>query len=276
MKHDKPITYTTGAFAAHFGIKKDTLFYYDKIGLFCPAGIKGNGYRYYTASQLEPFRTLLSLKELNVPLKILQEYFQDPSPEKLSAISAEQLLRVETEMEKLRRVKAHLTQITSALKEAEEADFGTAQIVKIPAKRFLYSRHIDSSLETTEQQWSEIQDEFLLTSGLKGTANVGSVIAKSDLENGNFDRVDCLFVESGDSAGTIRKGGKYALYYHKGAYSSVKFAYQRMLSQIAALGYTPAGDAYEEYLIAETATKQEDEYVTKILIKLKASARSHT
>lgn len=71
MKYNKKITYSTGEFASHFGIKKDTLFYYDKINLFSPAGVMENGYRYYTASQIEPFRTLLSFRELNVPIKNL-------------------------------------------------------------------------------------------------------------------------------------------------------------------------------------------------------------
>ena len=73
MNYKKTATYSTGEFAAHFGIKKDTLFYYDKIGLFSPAGVRDNGYRYYTSAQIEPFRTLLSLRELNVPIKTLQD-----------------------------------------------------------------------------------------------------------------------------------------------------------------------------------------------------------
>ncbi len=31
-------TFTTGKFAKRFEVKKDTLLYYDKIGLFKPAG----------------------------------------------------------------------------------------------------------------------------------------------------------------------------------------------------------------------------------------------
>ena len=105
MDYKKTVTYSTGEFAAHFGIKKDTLFYYDKIGLFSPAGVKDNGYRYYTSAQIEPFRTLLSLRELNVPIKVLQDYFRQPSPEKLSDITERQLKQIETEMAKLAQIR---------------------------------------------------------------------------------------------------------------------------------------------------------------------------
>lgn len=270
MKYDKEITYSTGEFAAHFGIKKDTLFYYDKIKLFCPAGIKSNGYRYYTASQIEPFRTLLSLRELNVPIKTLQEYFQNPSPEKLAEISSRQLERIQKEIEKLKHIQGLLTQITCALQEANDADFGYIKIEKIPPKHMLYSKQTGESLETSEQQWSAIHDDFILNSDITGASNVGSVITEADLKNGNFDRIDRLFAEAPDKTGIVRKSGQYAIYYHKGSYKNIKFAYQRMFSQIEALGYSPVGAAYEEYLVAETATKKEEEYVTKIMIRVES------
>jgi len=62
--------YSTGEFAAFFGIKKDTLFYYGKIKLFCPAEVSENGYHFYTSVQIEPFWTLLSLRALDVPVKL--------------------------------------------------------------------------------------------------------------------------------------------------------------------------------------------------------------
>lgn len=269
MKYEKDITYSTGQFAAHFGIKKDTLFYYDRIKLFCPAGIKNNGYRYYTASQIGPFRTLLFLRELNVPIKTLQEYFEDPSPERLAGISANQALHIEMEIGKLRRIQTHLHQITRALQEAKKADFENIKIETAPPKRLLYSRHMGHCLETSEEQWSIVHDDFILHSHIADADNVGSVIAESDLKDGNFDRIDCLFIESADTAGIIREGGQYAVYYHKGRYSRIKFSYQRMLSQINAMGYSLAGPAYEEYMVAETATKNEEEYVTKIMIRVK-------
>ncbi len=58
-------TFTTGKFAKRFEVKKDTLLYYDKIGLFKPAGKSENGYRYYTIPQFDIFWVIQSLRELN-------------------------------------------------------------------------------------------------------------------------------------------------------------------------------------------------------------------
>lgn len=49
--NSKPL-FTTGEFAGLCNIRKDTLFYYDEIGLLKPEIIQDNGYRYYSANQL--------------------------------------------------------------------------------------------------------------------------------------------------------------------------------------------------------------------------------
>ena len=43
--------YTTGQFAELCGVKKQTLFHYDDIGLLVPALVEDNGYRRYSYSQ---------------------------------------------------------------------------------------------------------------------------------------------------------------------------------------------------------------------------------
>lgn len=177
-------------------------------------------------------------------------------------------------MEKLARIQKHLTRITGALQEAEEADFGTVKIVTLPPIRLLYSRQMDASPETSEQQWEAVHDDFRLKFRSLGSCSIGSVISEADLKKGNFDRINCLFAESSDPPGTVRTGGQYAIYYHKGSYRRVKLAYRQMFSQIEAIGLQPVGDAYEEYLVAETATKEEDAYVTKLLIRVRETKKS--
>ena len=48
MTAEKGRLFSIGQFAALHGVNKKTLMWYDEIGLFCPAVVKENGYRYYT------------------------------------------------------------------------------------------------------------------------------------------------------------------------------------------------------------------------------------
>ena len=50
---------TTGELAKIMGITKETLFHYDEIGLFRPAIVLPNRYRYYEITQTELLNTIL-------------------------------------------------------------------------------------------------------------------------------------------------------------------------------------------------------------------------
>ena len=75
--------FTTGEFARLFNINKQTLFYYDKIGIFSPAFTADNGYRYYSFNQIETFQVLMMLRELQVPVKDIQAHLARRSPQAL-------------------------------------------------------------------------------------------------------------------------------------------------------------------------------------------------
>ena len=60
--------FTTGEFAKLWGVKKQTLFHYDDIGIFQPAKRDSNGYRYYTYQQFEVFAVISVLKEMGLSL----------------------------------------------------------------------------------------------------------------------------------------------------------------------------------------------------------------
>ncbi len=243
MKRKKEKLYSTGEFAKYFGITKDTLLYYDKIKLFSPAGIKENGYRYYTTSQIDLFGTLLSLREMNVPINEIREYFQNPSPKKLNEMATIQMEKIEIEIKRLQEIK------------------------ELPPERFLYSKQNDCDSETSIQQWQDISGVFVQETNLKGTAFIGSILAEEDMKNGQFRRIDRLFVKSKNRSGKVRKGGSYAVFYYKGKIEELPEIYPYILEEIERLGYYLSGDAYEEYLITELSTKKE-EYVTKITIKV--------
>lgn len=260
--------YSTGEFANYFNIKKDTLFYYDKIKLFSPAEVHDNGYRYYTSSQIEMFWTILSLREIGVPIKILQEYFNTPSAMQLNEIAKTQLKKVETEIKKLQKIKYLLTQISSATNEANNAILQEVTIKTLPNKSFIYSKKNNIETETSTQEWSNIYDDFVQEQEITKASYIGSVIAQEDIEKGQFERVDRLFTASKNTKGAIRDGGVYSVFYHQGDYDSIPRVYPQMLAEIKRKGYIIAGDAYEEYLIGKTATNNTKDYITKIVVKV--------
>ena len=60
--------YTISEMANIFGVSRQTLIYYDKIGLFGPAEVNEKGYRFYSPTQIPFMRLICMLRDLGVDL----------------------------------------------------------------------------------------------------------------------------------------------------------------------------------------------------------------
>lgn len=60
--------YTISEMASIFGVSRQTLIYYDKIGLFAPAEVNEKAYRFYSPTQIPLMRLICMLRDLGVDL----------------------------------------------------------------------------------------------------------------------------------------------------------------------------------------------------------------
>ena len=248
MQRGKEKYYTTGEFARFFNIKKDTLFYYDKIGLFHPEGVGGNGYRYYSDAQINTFSTLLSLREMGV----------------------DKIGKLDGEIRRLREIRQLFQVLAENTREADEAVPGAVKICTLPDRWFRYSEPLTLDAGTaTDEQWGDAYERFAKQTGAAGTVSIGCILARDNLENGKYGMVDRLFMPCEEGEGEKCPGGKYAVLYYKGPYEHMTEAYKLLTEEIRQRGLRTAGDAYEEYLVADLATKNEKDYVTKISVEIK-------
>lgn len=74
--------YTTGQFAELCGVKKQTLFHYDDIGLLRPELVEENGYRRYSYSQYQTFLLISCLKEAGMSLTEIKDYLEEDDPQR--------------------------------------------------------------------------------------------------------------------------------------------------------------------------------------------------
>lgn len=68
------------------GISVRTLHYYDEIKLLCPSRITDAGYRLYGKAALERLQQILFFRELDFPLKEIQEILDSPSFDRGTAL----------------------------------------------------------------------------------------------------------------------------------------------------------------------------------------------
>lgn len=108
--------------AALTGVSVRTLHHYDQIGLLCPARNAENGYRMYTAEDLDLLQQILFFKECGFSLARIQTLLKSPAfdRERAFALQKNYLLherrRIETMLQTLERsrkaLKGELTMTT--------------------------------------------------------------------------------------------------------------------------------------------------------------------
>lgn len=137
MTVEKGRLFSIGQFAALHGVNKKTLMWYDEIGLFCPAVVKENGYRYYTYFQSATLEAILLLRELDVPVARIRSFLDDRSAQSLAALWDEQLDAVDRKLARLRELRRTMQAQANETKALLELDTGSIEIVTCPPERLM-------------------------------------------------------------------------------------------------------------------------------------------
>lgn len=269
MERRNTKTFTTGEFANYVGVKKDTLFYYDKINLFKPAGKLPNGYRFYTYEQLKAFSTLHTLRKLGLSIEELKEYISSEDKYKLVEMAKQQTVTVEKEIEKLLQIQRFFQQILLTEEEIKSINVEQVYIQQMEKKYINLSSSTSNEGMNTVEEWSDQYKRFGEQLSLQIPVPIGSLLTKDTLIQERFERVDALFSYSISETEHYRPEGLYAIYYHKGPYSNIESSYRYVTNFIKSEGYSIVGHAYEEYVYDLLRTTNEEEYLTKISIQVK-------
>ena len=264
MKRQREKLYTAGSFAKLAGISKDTLFFYDRIGLFRPMGRKSNGYRYYSLQQLPMLNTILAFRNMDLPIEKILEYLSGKTPDTLLSLLDIERRRINERIAELRDIRRTIDKVVSSIREAEEKAGQTTEI-----------RYFDRTaiIESSTQELGKVEnDEIWLTMyssmsgrGIRDISMTGSRIALDSILTGAM-KIKSAFIESDDHASAVIPEGPYAVTYFKGPYAMLDEAYLSFLKDIEKAGYKPCSDAFEEYVVDELATDNENEFVTRIRI----------
>ena len=125
---------TTGQFASLCKVNKKTLFYYDEIGLFCPAVTDSNGYRYYSVFQLDKFALITSLKTLGMELKEIRNYLECDHAEQLNTMLLRQQNLIEEKIRGFQNTREFLRKIVERNQEFMKYLNGDFLILHRPAQ----------------------------------------------------------------------------------------------------------------------------------------------
>ena len=105
MEHADADLLVIGRFARLAGLSVGALRHYDQLDILRPAWVDPEtGYRSYRRDQLEPARTIVRLRDLEVPLETIRAYLGTDDPGERRRLLADHRARIEARTFRLQRV----------------------------------------------------------------------------------------------------------------------------------------------------------------------------
>lgn len=270
--------YTISEMAKLHNISKKTLNYYDEIGLFEPEYIDSvNKYRYYSIEQFSTLKTIIQLRELEVPLKFIKEIIvsKDEGINKHLFYLKENIKSIDTEIKKLEKLKKETLDRISLyeqVKEIDERDLYTPfiklldthsvvckKLEKQPLREHIFFayREITKNMKEKEIDSTRYYGDIYFKEGLEG-----------ELENnfGVFCKID-NGVENIEKKIVFPKG-KYMCMYKSGGYFDKK-TLNFFLNYIKEKGYKIDSDLIAIALLDYGDTRNEEKMLYELQVKIK-------
>ena len=270
-KHMKArsVYYTPQQVASFFAIRKDTLLFYDKIGLFAPAVRKENGYRYYSANQLNELDAILTLRDLGFSIQEIKQSKESMDVESFLALLGKEESRL---TEKIGSYQA-LLDVNSAIRRTTEqaiaAEKETLFLEDLPQLPILMSDIMGDASETTsDEAWSEAYSRLLAVSDSRMIIHIGSIIERDEAKRSRGSIISSVYALYGKPSQDHIPKGKYACMYFAGPVDDVRPFYSKYLAAIEHHGFSLCSDIYEELTVSYVVTSDERKHVTKIMAKV--------
>ena len=265
--------FSIGELSKYQNISKQTLIFYDKIGLFSPDYIDPhNGYRYYSAKQIDYLDTILIMKKIGFSLKEIQEHMKNYNIENSISVLTNQISVIENQLNDLNHIKNKLIHKVNQLKNIDLLKKYTVEIEEIE-EQYVLIYPVESPY--TPDKVSIATKKCLAESfseGLPAYFQIGVSVPLKNIVCGDWILATKAFVsiEKTDKSKNIYTlpKGKVVCAYHFGDYNTIGEAYGRILEYCRKNSLKIISDSYEFCINDYITTGNEKEFITKIIFYL--------
>lgn len=266
--------YTAGELADMFQIPKQTLLYYDKVGLLKPEYISQNNYRHYSISQYMTLEIIISLRKLDISITDIKEYLDHPSAKLLQNILSQKQAILQ---EKIKAAQSTCTKIDNLLVKISHASHTHTDAI------LLEHRHKQKLIITRVE---DIKDSKKIIS-IYASHNINSfdnketkdkstgwIISKSDyFDHGNYQSKAyySLMSDSYEEENCqLLPSGLYLTVQFKGTFHTEGIALrEKLLKFLEANELEVIGDVYCMPLKDHWLTNSPNEYISRLSMHVK-------
>ncbi len=264
--------FSIGEVSRYQKISKQTLIFYDKVGLFRPAYVDpNNGYRYYSASQIDYLDTILIMKKIGFSLKEIKEHMEHYNIDSSLIAFRKQIAAIDRQIQELRLIRSRVLHRCEQMEASKnERENGGAAFVEEVEAQYILFREVKAPYTLKEISISTKQcfaDAF--QEQLPIFFQSGVMVPLRHIREGRFTEAVTAFlpIEKTDKVPNIRRlpAGTCAAVYHVGDYLSIGRSYQKLLDFCEANSLNILSDSYEFCINDYLTSHDENEYITKIV-----------
>lgn len=264
--------FKTGEFAKLCHTTKDTLFYYDRIGLLQPAQILQNRYRAYSFNQTYLFDIITIFKELGMSLEEIQQYIQKRNTENFIALLEEKSKQLDKELALLKRRKSLLQNTLQLAESSRSINENNITFKNCNKNYYILSEEI--SANTTEEEsfaiWSRLiayceQHKYFdafITGTIISAANVTANSFATFYFSSHLDKaVRSRFLH-------IRPAGRYACKYMRCSYDTLAQECAKFYAELQAQNCKTKGALYQSDISSYLTETNSEDYLMLLEMKV--------
>ena len=262
--------FSVGEFAKFSRVTRDTLHYYDEIGLLSPGSRGKNNYRYYTTGQLAVVDVIRTLQELGLSLTEIKTLRNNRTPEDFNEFLIHQIDKIDSKINDWVQARKLIFTIQKAIHSVLYVDEKEIAIKFVPAEAIVMGELNDYSKGRSDYDalyifYREITKKF---PNLNMNYPVWGLFSEERIKRGDYvwpDRYYFYNPEGNDK----RPAAFYAIGYTRGGYGQGVGLYTRIIEYIDKNNFEICGDAFEEYPLNELSILDDTNYLIRIMITVR-------
>ena len=290
MGHDKKL-YTIGDISDICNVPIKTLRYYDEIHLLVPTHRDAEtNYRYYTEEQMITLYTIRKLKNYGFTLEQIRKLVYEGDVDMLGKSLEERLKKINEEIDSLQTLKGEIENtlkrvkkqkdILSCFNQSEDIESVITQdpegivLEFIPKSNCISTRRVELNYQNayvSVARWFEVFD-IIKKNNLRSIGPLVLTYHNEPLEQ--FLKKDCdlevsvpVYESLVNNKNFKTMGGyKAVTAIHVGSHSKIISTHIKAIKWINQHNYKISGPISEEYIISHINVKNENEYLTRIII----------
>ncbi len=264
--------FSIGEVAKQQNISRQTLIFYDKIGLFRPAYVDpATGYRYYSVGQLDYLDTICIMKKIGFSLDEIKAHMKSYTIDNSIVAFRKQLDVIGRKIEELQMLKSRVEhrclQLEHSLSILGNSNTVCCENTKqqyILLQKVAAPHTLESASIATKECFARAFQEKLPI-----FFQSGAIVPLECIQKRRYTEASLVFLPIEKTTNipdvVALPAGKCVSTYHTGDYVSIGEAYERILEYCQSNYLHIVSDSYEFAINDYLSTGDENEYITKIM-----------